>query len=216
MYEELHPKRSSYTWSKSIDKISREGDNNFRTANFDKQSRIDHILLSPSILDAVKSIEHIYYGRRISDHSAVVMKLDWDETNTGQGIFRCGADTHKNKKYQELIRDSFKLNLLDFVGDTSKQNELRANLGHILALKTTRDKVSNDVTKNVDIRDITVGELDAKIQKLSEQYPTNDEIISEHFSGKYSDSLVFLLHKAAEVTRVFNKKKNGLTKERTS
>ena len=166
VYEELHPGRSSYTWRKSIDKISREGDNNFRTANFDKQSRIDHILLSPSILDAVKSIEHIYYGRRISDHSAVVMKLDWAETNTGQGLFRCGADAHKNKNYQELIRDSFKLNLLDFVGETSKQNELRANLGHIMALKTTRDKVSNDDTINVDIRDTTVGELDAKIQLM--------------------------------------------------
>ena len=120
MYEELHPRRSSYTWRKSIDKLARAGDSNFRTASFDKQARIDHILLSPSILDAVKSIEHIYYGRRILDHSAVVMKLDWAETNTGQGLFRCGADTHKNKKYQELIRDSFRLNLLDFVGDTSK------------------------------------------------------------------------------------------------
>ena len=209
VYEELHPGRSSYTWRKSIDKLAREGDNNFRTASYDKQSRIDHILLSPSLLDAVKSIEHIYYGRRISDHSAVVMKLDWAETNTGQGIFRCGADTHKNKKYQELIRDSFRLNLLDFVGDTSKQNELRSTLGHILALKATRDKVSNDVTKSVDIRDIILRELDVKIHELSEQYPSNDEIITEHFSGKYSDSLVFLIHKAAEVTRVFNKKKTG-------
>ena len=57
MYEELHLGRSSYIWSKSIDKLAREGDSNFRTANCDKQSRIDHILLSPSLLDAVKSIE---------------------------------------------------------------------------------------------------------------------------------------------------------------
>ena len=61
----------------------------------------------------------------------MVMKLDWAETNTGQGIFRCGADTHKNRNYQELIRDSF---ILDFVGDTSKQNELRSTLGNIQAL----------------------------------------------------------------------------------
>merc|ERR1712215_121105 len=99
VYEELHPGRSSYIWSKSIDKLAREGDSNFRSANRDKQSRIDHILLSPSLLDAVKSIEHVYYGRKVSNHSAVVMKLDWAETNTGQGIFRCCANTHKNKKY---------------------------------------------------------------------------------------------------------------------
>ena len=70
MYEELHPGRSSYTWRKSIDKLAREGDSNFRTASCDKQSRIDHILLSPSLLDAVKSIEHVYYGRKVSDHSS--------------------------------------------------------------------------------------------------------------------------------------------------
>ena len=144
LYYKLHPGRSSYTWSKSIDKLACEGDRNFRTANRDKQSRIDHILLSPSLLDAVKSIEHVYYGRKVSDHSAVVMKLDWAETNTGQGIFRCGADTHKNTRYQELIRDSFRLNLLDFVGNATKQNELRSTLGNILDLKVTRDKVSND------------------------------------------------------------------------
>ena len=87
VYDELHPGKSSYTWSKSIDKLVQEGDKNFRSANCDKQSRIDHILLSPSLLDAVQSIEHVYYGRKVSDHSTVVMKLDWAETNTGQGSF---------------------------------------------------------------------------------------------------------------------------------
>merc|ERR1711895_189158 len=86
-------------------------------ASCDKKSRIDHILLSPSLLDAVKSIEYVYYGRKVSDHSAVVMKLDWAKTNTGQGLYRCGADTHHNVNYQDFIRDSFRLDLIDFVGN---------------------------------------------------------------------------------------------------
>ena len=168
MCDELHSGKSSYTWSKSIDKLVREGDRNFRSANRDKQSRIDHILLSPSLLDAVKSIEHVYYGRKVSDHSAVVMKLDWAETNTGQGIFRCGADTHRNVKYQELIRDSFRLNLIDFVGNETKQNELRTLLGKILDLKKTRDKVTSDTTTSTDMRDTILRELEVKNQELSE------------------------------------------------
>merc|ERR1712215_545326 len=95
VYDELHPGISSYTWSKSIDKLTREGDRNFRTANRDKQSRIDHILLSPSLLNAVKSIEHVYYGRKVSNHSAVVMKLDWAENNTGQG--QLTEDLHRER-----------------------------------------------------------------------------------------------------------------------
>ena len=38
---------------------------------------------------------------------AVVMAMDWAETDNGQGVFRCGVETHKNKQYQNLITCSF-------------------------------------------------------------------------------------------------------------
>merc|ERR1712215_412803 len=59
------------------------------------------------------------------------------------------------------------------------------------------------------MREKILRKLGVKIHELSEQYPSNDLIITDHFSGKYSDALVFLLHKVAEVTRTFNKKKTG-------
>ena len=103
------------------------------------------------------------------------MKLDWAETNTGQGIFRCGADTHKNTRYQELIRNSFRLNLLDFVGDATKQNELRSTLGNILDLKATRDKASNDVTRSTDMRDtINYKKFSPKINTAAVYGPNGD------------------------------------------
>ena len=87
MYEELHPGKSSYTWSMLAEILHKDGDSNITNAALGKQSRIDHILLSPSLLPAVKKIEHVNYGRRVSDHSAVVMTLDWAETDKGQGVF---------------------------------------------------------------------------------------------------------------------------------
>ena len=91
-----------YTWSRSADILRRDGDPNVRNVARGKQSRIDHILISPPLMNAVKKIEHVNYGRRVSDHSAVVLTLDWAETDKGQGVFRCGAVTHKNKNYQVL------------------------------------------------------------------------------------------------------------------
>ena len=93
-----------------------------------KQSRIDHILLSPSLIHAVKKIEHVNYGRRVSDHSVVVMTLDWAETDKGQGVFRCGVETHTNEQYQDLIYCSFYKSVLDYVEDTTVQNNLRGLL----------------------------------------------------------------------------------------
>merc|ERR1712030_10797 len=55
-YDELHPGKSSYTWSKSADILRKDGDPNIRNAALGKQSRIDHILISPNLLHAVKQM----------------------------------------------------------------------------------------------------------------------------------------------------------------
>ena len=56
-------------------------------------------------------------------------------------------------------------------------------------------------------------ESDSKMRdKLQKQYkllPKLEELVTTHISGKYMKALVFLLHKASEVTRTFNKKKSG-------
>ena len=41
VFEELHPGRSSYTWSRSADILRRDGDPNVRNVAWGKQSRID-------------------------------------------------------------------------------------------------------------------------------------------------------------------------------
>merc|ERR1712002_42846 len=116
------------------DILHKDGDPNIRNATLGKQSRIDHILISPNLLHAVKKIEHVNYGRKVSDYSAVVMTLDWAETDKGQGVFCCGAETHKDKNYQEIIYSSFYKSVLDYIEDTSIQNDLRVRIDKILAL----------------------------------------------------------------------------------
>ena len=129
MFEELHPGKSSYTWSRSSDILRRDGDPNIRNIALGKQSRIDHILISPNLMHAVKKIEHVNYGRKVSDHSAVVMTLDWAETDKGQGVFRCGVGTHKNVNYQGIIHCSFYKSVIDFT--TRSQSQNRSNSSSI-------------------------------------------------------------------------------------
>ena len=88
-----------------------------------------------------QKIEHVSYGRKVSDHSAVVMTLDWVETDNGQGVFRCGAETHKNKQYQTLMFCSFYKSVLDFVEDTTIQNNLREIVDRIRTLTLQRNKI---------------------------------------------------------------------------
>merc|ERR1711888_375034 len=99
----------------------------------------------PETMLRIVKIEHVNYGRRVSDHSAVVMTLDWAETDKGQGVFHCGAETHKNKNYQEIIHCSFYKSVLDYIEDTSLQHDLRVRIDKILALTVKRNKIVNAV-----------------------------------------------------------------------
>ena len=209
VFEELHPGKSSYTWSRSSDILRRDGDPNIRNAALGKQSRIDHILISPNLMHAVKKIEHVNYGRKVSDHSAVVMTLDWAETDKGQGVFRCGAETHKNVNYQGIIHCSFYKSVIDFIEDAELQHDLRVRIDRILALSVKRNKIVNDVESDPVMKEGLLFVLEDNIRNLTNDLPDLQGLIETHITGKAMRTLVFLLQKASEVTRLFNKQKSG-------
>merc|ERR1712105_570573 len=120
-----------------------------------------------SLMHAVKKIEHVNYGRRVSDHSGVVLTLDWAETDKGQGVFRCGAEKHKNKHYQEIIYCSFYKSVLDYVEDTSVQNDLRAQVDQILALTLKRNKIANDIELDLIMKEGTLFVMEDTIRSLT-------------------------------------------------
>merc|ERR1711947_37336 len=209
VFEELHPGKSSYTWSRSADILRRNGDPNVRNVAWGKQSRIDHILISPNLMHAVKKIEHVNYGRKFSDHSAVVLTLDWTETDKGQGVFRCGAETHKNPNYQELIDCSIYKSVIDFIDDTDLQHDLRVRIDKILTPSVKRNKIANDVEVDPAMKEATLFVLEHEIRSQTKDLPDLQGLIETHIHGKSMSTLVFFLQKASEVTRLFNRQKSG-------
>ena len=158
---------------------------------------IDHILLSPSLIHAVKKIEHVNYGRRVSDHSAVVMTLDWAQTDKGQGVFRCGAETHKNIQYQDIIFCSFYKSVLDYVEDSIVQNNLRGQVDKILTLTLNRNKIMNDVELDPIMKEGTLFVMEDNIRNLKNLLPKLEELITAFIPGKAMPTLVFLFQKAS-------------------
>ena len=152
-----------------------------------KQSRIDHILLSPSLLPAVKKLEHVNYGRRVSDHSAVVRTLDWAETDKGQGVFRCGAETHKNKQYQDLMFCSFYKSVLNYVEDTTNTtNNLREIVDKTRTLMLQRNKIENDVELDPIMKEETLFVMEDNLLKHTRLLPKLEELITTYIPGKTS------------------------------
>ena len=72
-----------------------------------------------------------------------------------------------------------------------------------------KHKVENDVETDPKMRDEVVLELHANLQSQYKLLPQMEALINTHLSGRYMEALVFLLHKASENTRTFNKNKSG-------
>ena len=88
-------------------------------------SWLDHVLITPNLLHAVQSIEHVKVDRQVSDHAAVVMHLDRSNSNVGKGVFQCEPNTHKYSNYQKSIRTVFTTGLIDFIDDKATAVYLR-------------------------------------------------------------------------------------------
>ena len=125
------------------------------------------------------------------------MTLEWAENNRGQGVFCCGAETHKNKQYQTLMFCSFYKSVLDFVEDTTIQNNLREIVERIRTLMLQRNKIENDVELDPIMKEDTLFVLEDNLLKQTRLLPQLEELINIHIPGKAMKTLVFLLFKAS-------------------
>ena len=67
----------------------------------------------------------------------------------------------------------------------------------------------NDVELDPIMKEGTLFVMEDNIRSLKNLLSKLEELITTYIPGKAMRTLVFLLHKASEVTRLFNKKKSG-------
>merc|ERR1711888_531290 len=92
---------------------------------------------------------------------------------------------------------------------TTVQNNLRGQVDKILALTLKRNKIASDVELDPTMKEGTLFVMEDTIRNLTNLLPKLEELITAFIPGKAMWTLVFLLQKASEVTRLFNKQKSG-------
>ena len=116
-----------------------------------------------------------------------------------------------------ILQHSSGVNLSTYVHfvDTELQNDLRVCINKILTLTVKRNKIINDVGLDPAMKEVTLFVLEDQIRSQTKELPDLQGIIATYLPGKAMRSLVFLLTKAAEDTRRFNKQAAGTrSKER--
>ena len=71
------------------------------------------------------------------------------------------------------------------------------------------NKIVNDVELDPIMKEGTLFVMEDTIRSLTNDLPKLEGLIATHIPGKAMRTLVFLLQKASEVTRLFNKQKSG-------
>merc|ERR1712236_197108 len=104
---------------------------------------------------------------------------------------------------------SFYKSIIDYIDNTELQNDLRVRINKILKLTIKRNKISNDVEIDPAMKEDTLFVLEDSIRAQTRELPDLQGIIATYLPGKAMRSLVFLLTKAAEDTRRFNKQAAG-------
>ena len=75
--------------------------------------RIDMAFANPSLISGIRDMNHFWYRKEVSDHTLVSVKMDFETTERGHGIFRCPSELHLDPSYQCIIESSVKKWLID-------------------------------------------------------------------------------------------------------
>ena len=137
----LNPQKREYTY---IDTKTNKG-----------VSRIDHILVSPSILSHISKAE--IKIAPTPDHKAVILKIDTNHNTRGKGYWKLNNLLLDDTEYCEIIRKIFQKTKAEYISQTSLHNiwelckirfkefSIAFSINRIKKFKTKITKIENEI-----------------------------------------------------------------------
>ena len=161
IYDFFYPDCTSYTWI--MDNKSQK--------RAKKASRIDHILVSPSLTKFCKEIKHKYSGG-LSDHNAIILTLDWCQTPKGPGIFKAGVGLQNDPVYKEAISQIIKYSIASYISDEQTKNSILELLNSRKATVNLIAELETEAT-NDEVKKAALLEAQYKLKIINLTITTN-------------------------------------------
>jgi hypothetical protein len=195
VFRAMYPDRRSFTW--------RENDGR-------KRSRLDVAMASPGLFHSIKDITHKAHPYTVTDHSTILITFDFNNSESGPGIFRCQPSLHTNAEYQVIIRDHIRLAIYDCLLTMDVKCDIELTIlkkrqeisKRLKELSTANDPRSRAIFDNL--------ELQLALYLCFE--PTIEDLIARPMSISNATLHEFILMRLKQVTLIFSK---SLKKKKT-
>ena len=96
----FHPDGPLYSW---------------KTLQGNKKGRLDHLLVTPRLLEHITKANYVYLGKEISDHSSTTFTIDLEKHEQGKGMFRANPSLLNHSNYITLIKNVIYSVILDAI-----------------------------------------------------------------------------------------------------
>merc|ERR1712082_268282 len=111
------------------------------THNKTLKSRLDYVLVTPSLYYSISDVTHVFHEYDITDHASTYFSIDFQPKNDGPGVFRAHPSLLQNKEYISIINNLIFRTILD---DLKDQNDpITVNWKNILLEKETLEQKKN-------------------------------------------------------------------------
>ena len=164
LFNHTHPGEKSFT---------------FRTKDCKKRSRLDLSLASPSLISSVVSLDHLAHAYSVTDHSSLLLKLDFTQTVQGKGTFRCPAGLHHDPVYHRLAANSIKTTIINAMEESNESKLLLSMMETRIHLEEELHAIHSLIPSwNTSNRANT---LNNTIAILLSNELSNEELMNERF-----------------------------------
>ena len=87
----------------------------WRTKDWEKRGRIDHLLGTPKLVGHIKEARYIYHEHSITDHASLLFTIDIEEAEMGPGVFRANPNLLNCPNYKVLIDNVIRFTLMEAI-----------------------------------------------------------------------------------------------------
>ncbi len=181
----------------------------WRTKNWEKKGRIDHLLATPKLLEHIKDARYVFHEHSITDHASLIFTIDIEEADIGPGVFRANPNLLNCPNYKVLLDNAIRFTIMEAIKDKTTETYMDIAKNFSQKIRIQEEIVGLELLRhNLDWK---VGErisfLESELETLADAETSNEDILKMNLNMELDELLEITLCEMRNHTKLFEKER---------